>query len=325
MSAVLHLSTLPAALLADSANDPESTRQVYLLAGGLTLLGLVLIVVTVWFWRNTRHDPELLGPLEAMGARKFARLDSRTQQQLLDSVRPPDARPLRSAGDTADAAPSEKIDLKAARSAHAAGYDDLRDVPAAAPAALVAETGVDPADEVAAGEVVDDRLIDAAPADGAADDALVDDALVDDELVDDEVAADEVAADAVTSEPREMRPAPIAAASSGTTRSDAEPSSDAGPDSTAETEIDEFAILDADRRRSASDEATTTLKPEPVPLVIVPMDHDLPNKPVPSSSQQRAGVATDSDAAVETDSAETDVEADAETSASIDPLLRRRD
>jgi len=87
--------TLLSAVVADSINDVSSTRKVYLLAGALVLLGVLLIIVTVWFWRTTRHDPELLGPLEQMGTKKFRTVDAATQQTMLDTARPPDAQPMK--------------------------------------------------------------------------------------------------------------------------------------------------------------------------------------------------------------------------------------
>src|SRR3954453_4130378 len=70
--------TLLSAVLADSINDVSSTRKVYLLAGALAVLGVLLIIVTVWFWRTTRHDPELLAPLEQMGTKRFRAVDPAT-------------------------------------------------------------------------------------------------------------------------------------------------------------------------------------------------------------------------------------------------------
>ena len=102
------MSLRAAGVLADSINDTNSTRKVYTLAGGLALLGIALILITVWFWRSTRHDPELLGPLEVMGDRKFKRLEGTERQQLLDGKRPTDAEPkewgVQRGGSTADAA-----------------------------------------------------------------------------------------------------------------------------------------------------------------------------------------------------------------------------
>src|SRR4051812_30810329 len=87
--------TLLSAVLADSINDVSSTRKVYLLAGALAGLGGLLIIVTGWFWRTTRHDPELLAPLEQMGTKRFRAVDPATQQTMLDTARPPDAQPMK--------------------------------------------------------------------------------------------------------------------------------------------------------------------------------------------------------------------------------------
>ena len=116
-----------AALLADSINDASSTRKVYLLAAGLAVLGIALVVMTVWFWRSTRHDPELLAPLEVMGARRFRRLESGAQQQALDHSRPADAKPMRWGVVRGEASTDSEIDLRESMRAAPGGFDDLRD------------------------------------------------------------------------------------------------------------------------------------------------------------------------------------------------------
>ena len=70
-----------------SINDTASTRRVQLIAGGLAVLGIGLIGITVWFWRSTRPDPESLAPLEMMGRRRWRRLDTIEQRHRLDAVR----------------------------------------------------------------------------------------------------------------------------------------------------------------------------------------------------------------------------------------------
>jgi hypothetical protein len=117
--------TLLAAVLADSINDVSSTRKVYLLAMGLVVLGVVLIVVTVWFWRTSRHDPELLAPLEVMGSKRFRAVDAKAQQQLLDSARPADAEPMRWGLVRGDMPPEAEIDLRQAAQRGSENYDDL--------------------------------------------------------------------------------------------------------------------------------------------------------------------------------------------------------
>ena len=114
-------------LLADSVNDVSSTRKVYLLAAGLAALGITLLIITVWFWRSTRPDPALLAPLEVMGERKFRNLDEVSQQDLLNSVRPEDAQPMRWGVVEGESLNGGVIDLEAAARAELKGFDDLRD------------------------------------------------------------------------------------------------------------------------------------------------------------------------------------------------------
>jgi hypothetical protein len=115
-------------LLADSVNDVSSTRKVYLLAVGLAALGIALLIITVWFWRSTRPDPALLAPLEVMGERKFRSLDEFAQQDMLNSVRPEDAQPMRWGVVEGESLDGGVVDLEAAARAELKGFDDLRDV-----------------------------------------------------------------------------------------------------------------------------------------------------------------------------------------------------
>lgn len=61
---------------------------VNVIGGGLIVLGLVLVVVTVAFWRSAVDDPAVLAPLEVMGDRRFARADDGRRVEILNSVRP---------------------------------------------------------------------------------------------------------------------------------------------------------------------------------------------------------------------------------------------
>lgn len=61
------------------------------IAIGLIVLGVVLFVVTISFWRSSVEDPAVLAPLEVMAERKFARADGERRTQLLNTVRSPDA------------------------------------------------------------------------------------------------------------------------------------------------------------------------------------------------------------------------------------------
>jgi hypothetical protein len=51
----------------------DSKLSVNLIGGGLVILGIVLLIATLAFWRSAIEDPEVLAPLEIMADRAFAR------------------------------------------------------------------------------------------------------------------------------------------------------------------------------------------------------------------------------------------------------------
>ncbi len=71
-----------------------SSMSVNVLGIGLIVLGLVLLVVTLAFWRSAVEDPEVLAPLEVMADRGFARADETKRLALLNLVRPSGAEPI---------------------------------------------------------------------------------------------------------------------------------------------------------------------------------------------------------------------------------------
>lgn len=296
-SLVLHPAAR-AGVLADSINDADSTRKVYILAAGLAALGIVLIAMTVWFWRSTRHDPELLAPLETMGSRRFRKMDDGSKRQLLDAVRPADAKPMRWGVVRGSATAEPEVDLSAIRRAAVSGYDDLRD-----PAVPVIEA-------VAAVPVVTDPLVDEGAVDSAAGVEAAEPAEPDaaDPDVVEPVGAAAVSAVVDTGEP---------ALITDSSRPDGEPVEDrAAPvDSLSASSADELnpaawvdpmvrPMIAADRPR---------FKPDPRPFVIAPLDHDMP---APIVDDVDTPMAPDAD----------DVDDDATVAGSrpaIDPLLRR--
>lgn len=74
-----------------SAVVVAANMTVNVIAIGLIVLGVVLFVVTISFWRSSVEDPSVLAPLEIMQDRKFARADAERRTQLLNTVRTPDA------------------------------------------------------------------------------------------------------------------------------------------------------------------------------------------------------------------------------------------
>lgn len=63
----------------------------HLVGVGLVVLGVVLLVVTIMLWRGATYDPEVLGPLEVMADRKFARATDDDRLAILEMARQPGA------------------------------------------------------------------------------------------------------------------------------------------------------------------------------------------------------------------------------------------
>jgi hypothetical protein len=71
-----------------------SSMSVNVLGIGLIVLGLVLLMVTLAFWRGAVDDPDVLAPLEVMADRSFAKADETKRLALLNQVRPDGAEPV---------------------------------------------------------------------------------------------------------------------------------------------------------------------------------------------------------------------------------------
>ena len=71
-----------------------SQLTVNLLGGGLIVLGVVLLGVTLVFWRSAVEDPEVLAPLEVMADRSYARADDAKRLALLNQARVDGAEPV---------------------------------------------------------------------------------------------------------------------------------------------------------------------------------------------------------------------------------------
>ena len=56
---------------------------------GLALIavGAALLVVTVWFWRASRIDDPVLGPLEVISSAEFKAADEATRREMLRQAR----------------------------------------------------------------------------------------------------------------------------------------------------------------------------------------------------------------------------------------------
>jgi hypothetical protein len=102
------------ALAADGLTDAEATRRVFLTAGGLFLLGLALLIGTVWWWRGTRPEHPVLGPLEVMGERRWAKAPLHERRRMIESVRAARPQPVRGAPASSSTTPSSTPSSSAA-------------------------------------------------------------------------------------------------------------------------------------------------------------------------------------------------------------------
>jgi hypothetical protein len=71
-----------------------SKLSVNVIGGGLVVLGVVLLIATLAFWRAAIEDPALLAPLEIMADRSFARADQAKRTEMLNEVRTEGAEPI---------------------------------------------------------------------------------------------------------------------------------------------------------------------------------------------------------------------------------------
>jgi hypothetical protein len=72
----------------------SSSVGINLIGGGLIVVGIVLLGVTLSFWKAATEDPEVLAPLEVMADRRYARADDTHRLAMLNSVRPEGSDPV---------------------------------------------------------------------------------------------------------------------------------------------------------------------------------------------------------------------------------------
>jgi hypothetical protein len=118
------LATSRPSVLGAELTEAQAALRVYLAAGGLVIAGIVLIWLTVWWWRGTRPEPSALAPLEVMSDKKWASANSQDRQRLIEDHRPDGAQPLRIAPKFL-----EPVDLSVLAKASATDFDDLRERP----------------------------------------------------------------------------------------------------------------------------------------------------------------------------------------------------
>ena len=71
-----------------------SKLSVNVIGGGLVVLGVVLLIANLAFWRAAIEDPAVLAPLEIMADRSFARADQVKRTEMLNEVRTEGAEPI---------------------------------------------------------------------------------------------------------------------------------------------------------------------------------------------------------------------------------------
>lgn len=156
--------TLPVTFvgLALAVGDPDATRTVYAIVVALGLIGVSLVVLAIWIFRQTRPEPELLAPLERMSDRSWRKQDPVQMRRTLDDVRPEGAEPVTRTPDP----PQLDDDFEQARPT-LGRFDDLVELPATAD-----DDAVDPTDDGDAGDApnTDDPPGDDPPGDDPADD-----------------------------------------------------------------------------------------------------------------------------------------------------------
>ena len=174
-----------AGLIADgSFDDPENARVIYLAAGGLLLLAVLLGLGTWLWWRSAKVEHPALAPLEVMGTRRWWKGDFTERRRRLDEVRPVH-------DDGTGLEPEVHVDLDQVmvrEDPHS--FDDLLD-PVAADLSTAEDLEAEVEAEVVEGEVVAGEVV-------AAEAVEVE--VVQEEAVEEAVAASEVAAEAVEDE-----------------------------------------------------------------------------------------------------------------------------
>ena len=110
------------AIVGGNFSDPTNERLIYLSALGLALLGVLLLVGTILWWRRGRQEHPALSPLEVMGGRAWNKATEGDRRRRLDSVR------IAGAGAAVhDLARSEPVDLEALVRSVPQAFDDLRE------------------------------------------------------------------------------------------------------------------------------------------------------------------------------------------------------
>ena len=110
--------------MAGDFTDPANARIIYLAALALVGAAGLLLVATIWWWKSSRVEHPVLGPLEIMGGRRWGNATYGERQLQLDGVRPVGAFAFDDA-----ARPLEQVELVSFDRSGSGAYDDLRELP----------------------------------------------------------------------------------------------------------------------------------------------------------------------------------------------------
>jgi hypothetical protein len=124
-------ATRTAAALGNELTESEASLRVFMTAGGLAVLGLALLLFTIWWWRGTKPEPPALGPLEVMSDRRWHASSDGRRRRMVDQHRPAGSAALEAQ------VPPVPIDLSVLARDTPSGFDDLRDEPSRWPFAAV--------------------------------------------------------------------------------------------------------------------------------------------------------------------------------------------
>ncbi len=70
-----------------AVTDPKNARILLLSAAGLAALGLIVVVATVIWWRRSRVEHPVLGPLKVMGTARWTKATAAERARLAENAR----------------------------------------------------------------------------------------------------------------------------------------------------------------------------------------------------------------------------------------------
>jgi hypothetical protein len=141
-------------------SDPTNERLIYLSAAGLVVVGVLLLIGTILWWRRGRQEHPALAPLEVLGSRPWAKASEGDRRRKLDQVRIGGSAVVED-----EIVRPEPVDLRELLRSMPQAFDDLRDPgPDGEPWGISIDAPLDAPAEPAA-EVIDAPLPDDTPDD----------------------------------------------------------------------------------------------------------------------------------------------------------------